>query len=251
MDRLHYEYIKCQRPVLILIHGFLGSMQQWAYLENELSNHYSLLKIDLPGHGNSPEFTSLYTLESLTLLIDHILIKEHIEKVAIVGHSMGGYLASAFAQARPEKVSSITLLNSIAGEDLKERKILRDRSINLIQKHQEAYINMAIGNLFSSKERELHYDRIKLMKEQAHSITIKSIVQALVCMRDRKNHITDLANSKIIVHYIYGTKDQIIVTNRIIEEAKNLNAKISKIDCGHMSLLTNDDDILKKMFFIE
>ncbi|PPK96582.1 pimeloyl-ACP methyl ester carboxylesterase [Nonlabens xylanidelens] len=251
MDRLHYEYIKNQRPVLLLIHGFLGSMEQWDYLENGLSKHYSLLKIDLPGHGNSPEFTSPYTLESLTLLIDHILIKEKIEKVAILGHSMGGYLGSAFAKARPQKTSSLTLLNSIAGEDLKERKIMRDRSINLIEKHQEAYVNMAIGNLFTTTERELYSDRIELMKEQAHSITIKSIVHALVCMRDRKDHLIDLQNALVAVNYVYGTKDQIITTDRIEKEANYLNCKASKMDCGHMSLLTNAEDILKKMHFIE
>jgi len=251
MDRLHYDYIRSQRPVLLLIHGFLGSMEQWDYLENELSNHYSLLKIDLPGHGNSPEFTSPYSLESLTLLIDRILIEENIEKVAILGHSMGGYLGSAFAKARPQKVSSLTLLNSIAGEDLKERKLLRDRSINLIEKHQEAYVNMAISNLFSVTERELYGNRIELMKEQAHSITIKSIVQALVCMRDRRDHLTDLQKAQVVVNYIYGTKDQIIEPNRIEKEANYLNSNASKVNCGHMSLLTNAEDILKKMHLIE
>ena len=251
MDRLHYDYINNQRPVLLLIHGFLGSMEQWDYLQNGLSNHYSLLKIDLPGHGNSPEFTSPYSLESLTLLIDRILIEENIEKVAILGHSMGGYLGSAFAKARPQKTSTLTLLNSIAGEDLKERKLLRDRSIRLIEKHQEAFVNMAIGNLFTTTERALYGDRIELMKEQAHSITIKSIIQALVCMRDRKDHLTDLQNALVHVDFIYGTKDQVIAPNRIEKEANYLKSKVSKMDCGHMSLLTNTEDILKKMRFIE
>lgn len=251
MDRLHYKYIKNQRPVLLLIHGFLGSMEQWDYLETGLSTHYSLLKIDLPGHGNSPEFSITYTLESLTLLIDQILIDEHIENIDILGHSMGGYLGSAYAKARPEKVSSLTLLNSIAGEDLKERKKLRDRSINLIEKHQEAYVNMAISNLFSIKERELYGDRIELMKEQAHAITITSIIQALVCMRDRKDHLKDLLESHVPVAYIYGSKDQIIGPDRIEKEANYLKSKGSKIVCGHMSLLTNAEDILGNMYFIE
>jgi 2-succinyl-6-hydroxy-2,4-cyclohexadiene-1-carboxylate synthase len=251
MDQLHYHFINHQKPVLLLIHGFLGSMRQWNYLEADLATQFSVIKIDLPGHGSSLEFSQGYSLTDLVLKIEQILKIEKIDRVHIIGHSMGGYLGAAFAKERPQLTISLTMLNSIAGKDPKQRKILRDRSIQLIEKHQEAYVNMAIANLFTTKEQDVFKSRIKKMKHQAHHISIKSIVQAMVCMRDRESSLENLKKLKVPISYIYGLKDQIILPKQIILECDFLEINQKNMDSGHMSLLTNVADILKNMRFIE
>jgi len=226
-------------------------MEQWNYIEQDLLKAYSLLKIDLPGHGLTAEFKEDYTLEELGLMIDQILITERIEKIHVVGHSMGGYLACAFAKVQPEKISSLTLINSIASNDTKQRKLLRDRSILLIEKHQAAYISMAIGNLFTEEERTLYKTRIALMKQQADQISIKSIVQALKCMRDRANYLPFLKGIDFSITYIYGEQDKIVTMELVEKEQIHLGAKAKLIDNGHMSLLINPLNLLKNMCFVE
>lgn len=247
MNHLHYQYLNLQKPVLLLIHGFLGSMQQWDYLEKGLTQQYSLLKIELPGHGSSPEFSKDYTLVDLVQKIDRILLSEEIEEVHILGHSMGGYLGSAFAKARPQKVKSLILLNSIASEDSEERKAMRDRSITFIENHGQAYVKMAITNLFNAKEQEQFKDRILLMKQQALHISTKSVAQALKCMRYRESSLQDLLKFKVSVGYIYGVQDQIITPGQIQEEATFLKAKCLQLNSAHMSLLTDADAVIDKM----
>lgn len=251
MDLLHYTYLDRQQPILAFLHGFLGSMDQWQYVEKELSENYSILKVDLPGHGLSPEFSENYTLTDIAVLIDQILITEKIDQVHIIGHSMGGYLGAAFAKARPKKVSSITMINSIAGEDPIQRKLLRDRSIKLIEKHQEAYINMAISNLFTAEERIFFKSRIEKMKEQAHHISINSITQSLIAMRNRDDSLIALKKLDIPITYIYGLKDEIISPNHVQQECELLTIEGRKIDSGHMSLLTNVASIVENMRFID
>jgi pimeloyl-ACP methyl ester carboxylesterase len=251
MDKLHYHFINRQKPVALFIHGFLGSMNQWKYLEEEFTHQFSVLKIDLPGHGDSPEFSDNYTLPDLVLMIEQILKFEKINHVHVIGHSMGGYLGAAFAKERPQVTLSLTMINSIAGKDPKQRKSLRDRSIQLIEKHQEAYVSMAIANLFTNDEQDAFKSRIKKMKDQANHISIKSIVQALICMRDRESALETLKNSKTPTFYICGLKDHIIPQDQIILECDFLEVEHQKIDSGHMSLLTNVVDILENMRFIE
>jgi 2-succinyl-6-hydroxy-2,4-cyclohexadiene-1-carboxylate synthase len=251
MDYLHYHFKNHQKPVLLFIHGFLGSMNQWNYLEGELTTQFSVLKIDLPGHGRSLEFYKNYTLTDLVLIIEQILKIEKIDRVHIIGHSMGGYLGAAFAKERPQLTISLTMLNSIAGKDPKQKKLLRDRSIQLIEKHQEAYVSMAIANLFTADEVNVFKSRIKEMKDHASHISIKSIVQALQCMRDRESSLETLKDSRIPISYIYGQKDHIILPNQIILERDFLEIEDKKIDSGHMSLVTNVADILKNLRFIE
>jgi len=251
MDHLHYHFKNRQKAVVLFIHGFLGNMNQWNYLERELTTQFSILKIDLPGHGSSLEFSQNYTLTDLVLIIEQIIKIEKIDRVHIIGHSMGGYLGAAFAKERPQLTISLTMLNSIAGKDPKQRKLLRNRSIQLIEKHQEAYVNMAIANLFTADEQNIFKSRIKEMKDQAHHISIKSIVQALKCMRDRESSLETLKDSRMPISYIYGLKDHIILPNQIILECDFLEIEDKKINSGHMSLLTNVADILKNLRFIE
>jgi 2-succinyl-6-hydroxy-2,4-cyclohexadiene-1-carboxylate synthase len=251
MNDLHYKFINNNQPVVLLIHGFLGSMEQWNYIEQDLLTTHSLLKIDLPGHGMTLEFKQDYTLEELSLMIDQILIFEQIEKVHIVGHSMGGYLGCAFSKARPEKTRSLTLINSIASNDTAQRKQIRDRSIQLIEKHQAAYVSMAIGNLFTAEERKLYETRISLMKQQADQISIRSIIQALKCMRDRSDYLPLLKKVDFPITYLCGQQDKIVPVELVEKERVHLRANARIIDNGHMSLLINPLDILKNMYFID
>jgi 2-succinyl-6-hydroxy-2,4-cyclohexadiene-1-carboxylate synthase len=251
MNDLHYKFINNNQPVVLLIHGFLGSMEQWNYIEQDLLTTHSLLKIDLPGHGMTLEFKQDYTLGELSLMIDQILIFEQIAKVHIVGHSMGGYLGCAFAKARPEKTRSLTLINSIASNDTEQRKQIRDRSIQLIEKHQAAYVSMAIGNLFTAEERKLYETRISLMKQQADQISIRSIIQALKCMRDRSDYLPLLKKVDFPITYLCGQQDKIVPVELVEKERVHLRANARIIDNGHMSLLINPLDILKNMYFID
>ena len=88
-------------------------------------------------------------------------------KAAFVGHSMGCYVALAFAELYPEKIRGLVLQNSTSKADSEERKANRNRAIKAIKKDYTTFIRLSITNLFSPDNRELLVDEIEKVKIEA------------------------------------------------------------------------------------
>jgi 2-succinyl-6-hydroxy-2,4-cyclohexadiene-1-carboxylate synthase len=95
-------------PVLFL-HGFTGSMEDWNFIKNKLPDGYSPVLIDLLGHGksSSPPEQINYTPDSQVFLLKGVLDRLNIEKLILIGYSMGGRLALCFAETFPEQILGI------------------------------------------------------------------------------------------------------------------------------------------------
>jgi pimeloyl-ACP methyl ester carboxylesterase len=228
-----------------LIHGFLGSASQWDHLVAYYKNHFRLLLIELPGHGNTSPSAQEFSIDDVALAINDIITRHDVACVHVVGHSMGGYIGAAFAKAYPLKTLSLTLINSIAGPDLAARKAMRDRAIKLIEKYQEAYVSMAVSNLFTEQERLLYQQPIHAMKENAQGITLPSIIQSLKAMRDRSGVLKQLKNSTFPVIFISGKNDTVIAEALILKEAEKLQAAHFSISGGHMLLMTHAPQLIQ------
>jgi pimeloyl-ACP methyl ester carboxylesterase len=249
--QLNYTYNDLNKPVILMLHGFLGSAAQWNGLVVAFENDFSTLLVEMPGHGASPEADTQFSIDDIAHAINGILELEVITKVHVVGHSMGGYVGSAFAEAYTNKILSLTLINSITGPDATERKLLRDRAITLIEKQQEAYVSMAINNLFTEDERQDNKSQIKEMKVAAGQISIDSIVKSLKAMRDRSGVTGFLKDVKFPIHMISGSKDVVIPQEFVIEELMLLGATHTSLEGGHMLILTHVPKLSQKMHFIE
>jgi pimeloyl-ACP methyl ester carboxylesterase len=114
MSELHYTTVG-DGPPLVFVHGLAGSTRWWRHNTKGLSNHFKLYLIDLPGFGmtGSPRpLTDI--LASLPAWLDLL----GLEKVHLVGHSMGGYVVTHFAATHPERVGRLALIDA-AGIPLK------------------------------------------------------------------------------------------------------------------------------------
>lgn len=88
--------------VVVLLHGFLGSHEIWEQTISNLSKSYRVIAIDLPGHGGSDNFGYVHTMDLLAKSVKAVLDHLHLKKYVLVGHSMGGYAALAFADLFPD-----------------------------------------------------------------------------------------------------------------------------------------------------
>ena len=93
---------------------------------------FRVLTLDLPGHGQSGIWGKVHSMDDLAGSVNAILEAENIEKVFLVGHSMGGYVAMAFAELFPEKLIGYSLFHSTCFADTEEKKKNRDREISLV-----------------------------------------------------------------------------------------------------------------------
>lgn len=105
MKLLHSKIEGKGEPLLIL-HGFLGMSDNWKTLGNRFSNKYQVHLIDQRNHGRSFH-TDTFNYEVMTDDLLEYVNHYHLNKVNILGHSMGGKVAMLFAVTYPEKVNKL------------------------------------------------------------------------------------------------------------------------------------------------
>src|SRR5262252_4917585 len=98
-------------PVLLL-HGFGADLNTWMFTQPALAEGRRVIGLDLPGHGGSAKRLDHADAESLAAVIDRTLDALGIERLHLVGHSMGSGIAIAFALWQPERVATLTLIAS-------------------------------------------------------------------------------------------------------------------------------------------
>jgi pyruvate dehydrogenase E2 component (dihydrolipoamide acetyltransferase) len=100
-------------PVLLL-HGFGADLNTWMFTQPALADGRQVIAVDLPGHGGSAKQMDQADAESLAAIVGHALNALGIERLHLVGHSMGGGIAISFASRNPDHVATLTLISSAA-----------------------------------------------------------------------------------------------------------------------------------------
>src|SRR5699024_979825 len=121
---------------VVLLHGFLEERKIWNDFIPFLKKNFQVIVPDLLGHGKTPELSEIHTMEELADMVGFILDELKVEKVSLIGHSMGGYVGMAFLEKYPERLSRIMLLNSSPKEDSPKRLQERDQVLKIVQKHK-------------------------------------------------------------------------------------------------------------------
>lgn len=100
-----------QAPPLLLIHGSGASGALWGPLVPALARRHHVIRVDLPGCGQSPPVPS-YDVPAQADRVAAVLDGLGLRAVAVAGHSSGGYVATALAERRPDLVGSLALISS-------------------------------------------------------------------------------------------------------------------------------------------
>src|SRR5690606_18520452 len=246
---IHYETFG-KGPAVVLLHGFLESSTMWKPLIPQFSKNNFLITVDFPGHGKSGVISEIHSMELMAEVVHSLLKEINVETATFIGHSMGGYVALAYAELYEREVEKLILLNSTSAEDSEERRENRDRSIEIVGKVPEAYISMAIGNLFAESSREKFATEIEALKMEAYSFPVEGIQAAIRGMRDRKDRTEILKNFKKEKYMVLAEEDPILPLFESKKLAQKNNVAIKIIEGGHMSLIENFDSMLKYLHFI-
>jgi pimeloyl-ACP methyl ester carboxylesterase len=226
-------------PALVLLHGFPESNNLWRKVRDQLSKSFTLIMPDFPGSGGSvlEQDTSISQMADC---VAAVLDNEKTGKAVIAGHSMGGYVAFAFAAAYPQKVAGLSLIHSIPQADDEEKVKNRKRSIEIIQKGgKNAFIRGMVPNLFSAGFNQSHPAIVDEQMYLALEIDEKSLINYYQAMIDRKDQSFWLQNTSIPMQWIIGIDDNVIYYKKILEQSikSGINFVSYYSDCGHMSML--------------
>ena len=228
---------------VVLLHGFLENKKMWDAFVPEFSKKYRLITIDLLGHGNSEPLGYVHSMEDNADVVHAVLSELRIRKAVFVGHSMGGYVALAFAELYPEFIKGLVLLNSTSRADSDERKLNRDRAIKAVKQHYTNFVRLSIANLFSENNRERLAEEIEMVKNEAVKTPLQGIVASLEGMKIRKDREVLLHFAPYPILLILGEKDPVLNYEETIEQIEGTKVILKTFPDGHMSHIENREEL--------
>ena len=238
-----YYTIQGRGSAIILLHGFLENHTMWNAIAPELSKRNKVICIDLLGHGKSGNLGYIHTMEDQAQMIKAVLNSLNLRKYILIGHSMGGYIALAFAELYKQNIKGLCLMNSTAFADNKEKRTNRDRAIKAVKQNYKTFIRIAIPNLFSEENRKIFTLEIQQITQEALQTSAQSIVASLEGMKIRKDNTSLLKNNPFPIGLILGKKDPVLDFNTHSKLTKNTNTKLIELPDGHMSHVENKDQL--------
>ena len=232
-----------QGPAVVLLHGFLETSSFYRSLAEHLKEKYRVISIDLLGHGSSGNVGYIHSMEDMADAVKHITDHLKLRKLIFIGHSMGGYVALAFADLYPDHIRGICLLNSSSRADSPQKKKNRTRAIKAIKENHRSFIIHAIPQLFRFKNRKIFSDQIKTLKKDALRCSKQGIIAAAEGMKIRQDR-------EVILHFapypkliITGRRDGILKLEDQIEQTEQSKTDLDIMPDGHMSLIENQKDV--------
>ena len=113
---------------LVLLHGVGMQSAAWAPQITALSKFYPVYALDLPGHGGSDPIAAGSRLPDYLDWLEAALDALNLNRVNLVGHSMGALIAGGLAVRNPERVIRVALLNSVFRRDAQARQAVIERA---------------------------------------------------------------------------------------------------------------------------
>lgn len=240
--KVHYTS-KGNGTAVVLLHGFLENSTMWHTISDVLSIKNRVICIDLLGHGLTENHGYIHTMEDQAEMVKAVLDNLRLRKYILIGHSMGGYVALAFANLYSKNVRGLCLMNSTALPDSEEKKINRDRAIAAVKQNHKTFVRIAIPMLFSQENRQIYISEIDQITQEALQISPQGIIAALEGMKIRKNNTSVFKKFSFPVQLIIGKQDPALEYTTLIEQTKNTKVEVVEFPDGHMSHFENKNEL--------
>ncbi|RAJ18058.1 alpha/beta fold hydrolase [Olleya aquimaris] len=239
-------------PAVVLLHGFLEDSTMWQDLVPLLSSKNKVICIDLLGHGKSESIGYVHTMEDMADAVHTVLKHLKLRKYTFIGHSMGGYVALAFAKQNTHNIKGLCLLNSTYSADDDEKKQLRTRANQMIQTNFNNMVRMSFANLFSAESKVKHQEAFDAALQIALKTSLQGYMAAQEGMKLREDNSKFFANATFKKLIIIGKKDTVIDVESTIEFSKKHVIDYQVFSEGHMSHIENKEEFLQAIgYFIE
>lgn len=200
---------------LVLLHGYPLDHHVWDAVAPILEGTFDLILPDLRGFGNSSTVDTPYTMEDMASDIAGLLDHLGIEQAAVAGHSMGGYVALAFARQYPGRLHGLGLVATQTPADPPDRKEGRYKTAADVAEKGISGVVDTMAQKFT-QDAKLQDTSREIMERQQPA----GYIGALKAMAERADTSAVLAGIKARVVIVHGDADALIPVDRA-REAKN------------------------------
>lgn len=231
--RLRYAERQGEGNPIIFIHGFGGDLNNWLFNIDAVADAGPVYALDLPGHGGSTKTIANPGLDALTDAVEQFLETLGLTNANLVGHSMGGAVASAVALRRKDLVRSLTLISPAGlGEEINSGYI--DRFVSAESRRD---LKPVLKDLFANEDlvsRQLVDDLLKFKRLDGVPEALRGLASAL--FRDGRQTAVLSERLKALslpIQIVWGAKDAIIPA---AHAAALADAKVEVVEsAGHMA----------------
>lgn len=236
---LAFERIGRGAP-LVLIHGFPFDHSIWDEVIPLLKDDFDLILPDVRGFGQSDAVDEAYTMTDLASDVAALLDHLGLESAFLAGHSMGGYVTLAFADAYPQRVRGLALVSSQVAADPSERKAGRYAQARQIK---EDGIGETVAGMTTKLTADVRVQKFvhDLMRKQKPA----GYIGSLQAMAERADTMSVLENNSFPVLLIHGEADGLIPLERAREiQAKVPRARMVELSgVGHMPMMESPQQV--------
>lgn len=231
-------------PAMIFVHGFPFDRTMWIPQLAGLAKHRTCIAIDLRGHGLS-EVASTSTF-SMDLFADDIVATMDdlkLDQADLCGLSMGGYVLFAMWRRAPERIRSLTFIDTKAEVDSDEAKAGREKAAEAIAADGMEAFHDVLGPKLVGENPSA--DVIEHMKRMFLSCPPEVAAADSLAMRDRDDSTATLATISVPSAWLHGEQDKVMPIDAARATAEKIpGCSFSAIpDAGHVSNLENPDAV--------
>jgi len=230
---MEVETLGAGKPI-VLLHGLGLTHTIWQNIAGLYKEQAQFILPDLRGHGGSELGAGDGTIEQYADDLLELLDKLNLGKVVLGGHSMGGYVALAFADKYPERVAGLVMIATNAGPDSEARKAQRQAEVENIR---------AVGTAEFAEALSLRLSDRSFVQNVSREIIAKTdpegLCNAIIAISRRPDRLHVLAGLKVPILIAAGAEDLIVpqAVARVMAHA-NPGAKfVIMPEVGHMPML--------------
>ena len=215
--KIFYRSIGIGKPVM-LVHGFGEEGNVWNIQVKHLEDKFHLIIPDLPGSGRS-EMIDDMSMEGMAEVLHSIIHEENIDKCAVIGHSMGGYITLALVENYWNHVNAFSLFHSTAFPDTEEKKETRKKGIEFIKQHGAfEFLKTSTPNLFSPNFKSQIPDSINDFISTLKNFSAEALIAYYNAMMARPDRTNVLKSTNNPVLFVGGEFDNAVPLNDILKQ---------------------------------
>ena len=206
----------------------------WRHVARPLSNARRVLSADLRGFGHASSLPTARSLDEHADDLARTLDEHHVDRASLVGSSMGGYIALAFAERHPSRVAQLVLCDSRAINDSDAQKAGRKQSMAIVS-------SQGVSALYAGLEPRLFApEPLPIATDMMRAIAVAqgrdAVLYALASMRDRPDRSDAWSALAVPTLCVVGRRDAITPVAEMTELASAaINGRCVVIEsAGHL-----------------
>jgi pimeloyl-ACP methyl ester carboxylesterase len=229
-------------PTILFIHGFPLNKSMWNPQMDALKDSYRVIAYDIRGHGDSDPGDENFSMELFAHDLLFFMDALNLDKPALCGLSMGGYIALNALEKFPGHFSALVLSDTQCSADTPDMRAKRMAEIESIQLHGvEQYAAQRIKALFTTKSFTTRQKEIRDTSAMICGLTEQSLAYTLFALSERKEMCSKLQDIEIPVLIMVGKEDKITPLATAQWMHQNIQGSILKVidEAGHLANLEN------------